>query len=284
MAINYDELIATEYNDVPISYRERDVILYALGVGLGRELNDSRELAYVYERLGPQTLPSYASMLIPDDLLRDRGCNVEKMLHRSQSIELYRPLPGSGDFLLNQKVVQLFDLGANKGADIEVESEIRRRKDDTVVCVLGSRMILREDGGFGGPPPAARKRHKLPNRDADLVCDLTTRQDQALLFRLSGDQNPLHVDPSVAKDLGFDSPILHGRCTYGIACHAILKTVCDYDFTLLKSFDVRFSAPVYPGDLVRTEIWQDREVVSFRCRVPARDAVVINNGRCVLNA
>jgi len=284
MAINYDELIATEYNDVPISYREQDAILYALGVGLGRELNNSRELAYVYERLGPQTLPSYASMLIPDDLLRDSGCNVERMLHRSQSIELFRPLPGSGDFLLNQKVVQLFDMGASKGADIEVESEIRRLKDDTVVCVLGSRMILREDGGFGGPPPTARKRHKLPNRDADMICDLPTRQDQALLFRLSGDQNPLHVDPGVAKELGFDSPILHGRCTYGIACHAILKTVCDYDFTLLQSFDVRFSAPVYPGDLITTEIWQDREVVSFRCRVQARDAVVINNGRCVLNA
>jgi len=284
MAINYDELMATEYNDVPVSYQDQDVILYALGVGLGREFGNSRELAYVYERLGPHTLPSYASMLIPDDLLRDSGCNVERMLHRSQSIDLFRPLPGSGDFLLNQKVVQLSDLGANKGADIEVESEIRRRKDDTVVCVLGSRMILREDGGFGGPPPAARKRHKIPNRDADMICDLPTRQDQALLFRLSGDRNPLHVDPSVAKDIGFESPILHGRCTYGIACHAILKTVCDYDFTLLKSFDVRFSAPVYPGDLIRTEIWQDREVVSFRCRVPARDAVVINNGRCVLSA
>jgi acyl dehydratase len=284
MAINYDELMATEYNDVPVSYQDQDVILYALGVGLGREFGNSRELAYVYERLGPHTLPSYASMLIPDDLLRDSGCNVERMLHRSQSIELFRPLPGSGEFLLNQKVVQLSDLGANKGADIEVESEIRRRKDDTVVCVLGSRMILREDGGFGGPPPAARKRHKIPNRDADMICDLPTRQDQALLFRLSGDRNPLHVDPSVAKGLGFESPILHGRCTYGIACHAILKTVCDYDFTLLKSFDVRFSAPVYPGDLIRTEIWQDREVVSFRCRVPARDAVVINNGRCVLSA
>lgn len=284
MAINYDALVATEYNDVAVSYQEQDIILYALGVGLGRELNNNRELAYVYERLGPQTLPSYASMLIPDDLLRDSGCNVERMLHRSQSIELFRPLPGSGEFLLNQKVVQLFDLGANKGADIEVESEIRRRKDDIVVCVLGSRMILREDGGFGGPPPTARQRHKMPNRDADMICDLQTRQDQALLFRLSGDQNPLHVDPTVAKELGFEAPILHGRCTYGIACHAILKTVCDYDFTLLHSFEVRFSAPVYPGDLIRTEIWQDREVVSFRCRVPARDAVVINNGRCVLNA
>jgi acyl dehydratase len=283
MAINYEELIAAEYNDVPVSYQNQDVILYALGVGLGRELGNSRELAYVYERLGPQTLPSYASMLTPDDLLRNSGCNVERMLHRSQSIELFRPLPGSGEFLINQKVVHLFDLGANKGADIEVESEIRRRKDDTVFCVLGSRMILREDGGFSGPPPTARKRHNIPSRDADMIFELQTRQDQALLFRLSGDHNPLHVDPSAAKDLGFESPILHGRCTYGIACYAILKMVCDYDFMLLKNFDARFSAPVYPGDLIRTEIWQDREVVSFRCRVPSRDAVVINNGRCVLN-
>lgn len=284
MAIDYDTLKTTEYNDVPVGYDQKDVILYALGIGLGRESHDHRELAYVYERLGPQTLPSFAAMLIPDGLLRDAGCNVERMLHRSQSIQLFRPLPGSGDFLLNQKVVQLFDLGSNKGADIEVESELRRRKDDTVVCVLNSRMILRDDGGFKGPSPTARKRHKIPNRDADLVCDLQTRQDQALLFRLSGDLNPLHVDPVVAKDLGFEAPILHGRCTYGIACHAILKTICDYDFTLLQSFDVRFSAPVYPGDVIRTEIWQESDVVSFRCRVPDRDAVVINNGRCVLNA
>ena len=111
---------------------------------------------------------------------------------------------------------------------------------------------------------------------------MPTRPDQALLFRLSGDFNPLHADPVYARRAGFDAPILHGRCTYGIACHAILKTICDYDFTLISGLDVRFSSPAYPGDVVTTEMWQDRNIVSFRCRVESRNATVIDNGKCTL--
>jgi acyl dehydratase len=122
----------------------------------------------------------------------------------------------------------------------------------------------------------------MPKRGPDLSCDLPTRPNQALLFRLSGDRNPLHADPDTAKAAGFDAPIMHGRCTSGIACHAILKTICDYDFTLITGFDVRYSAPVYPGDIITTDMWQDRNVVSFRCRVKERDVVVINNGKCTL--
>ena len=282
MAISYDAMMASELSDLPISYSERDTMLYALGLGIGSNPEEHRELAYVYERYGPHTVPSFASMLIPDDLLAGTDCNIRQMLHRTQNIELYRPLPGAGDFLLNQKVINVFDHGADKGAEVELESELRRSKDDVVVCTLLSRIILRGDGGFGGPAPIVRPRHKIPNRAADMTCDIQTRADQALLFRLSGDLNPLHVDPDVARDTGFAMPILHGRCTFGIACRAVLGTVCDYDFTLIQSFDARFSAPVYPGDLITTEMWQDRNVVSFRCRVSARDAVVINNGRCTL--
>ncbi len=282
MAIDYDALMAAELKDIPVSYTERDTILYALGIGLGRDALEPRELDYVYERHGPNTLPAFATMLVPDDLIEASGCDIRQMLHRTQTVELYRPLPGSGEFLLNQRVVGVFDHGADKGAEIEIESEVRRSRDDVVVCMLGSRLVLRADGGFYGPPPAVRQRHKVPNRDADMSCEIATRVDQALLFRLSGDMNPLHVDPEAAQAAGFSVPILHGRCTFGIACRAILMTVCDYDFTLIKSFDARFSAPAYPGDLITTEIWQDGDVISFRCRVVARDAVVINNGRCLL--
>ena len=284
MAINYESLMAIRLQDIPISYTERDAMLYALGIGLGQDPAEPREIAYVYERHGPSTLPSFASMLLPDDLLADAGCNVDKMLHRTQSIELFRPLPGAGEFLLNQKIASLYDHGAKRGAEVEIESEMRRRSDDVVVCVLSSRMILRADGGFDGPSPGVRSRHKLPNRDPDMICELPTRPNQALLFRLSGDYNALHVDADFARETGFDAPILHGRCTYGIACHAILKTVCEYDFTLIRAFDVRFSSPVFPGDVITTEIWQDGDIVSFRCRVEARNATVINNGRCQLAA
>lgn len=282
MAINYDALMTASLSDIPVRYDEKDAVLYALGVGFGGDPLDPRELPFVFEQRGPRTVPTFASMLAPDSFLRLSGCDVRGILHRTQGLELYRPLPPAGNLLANQKIIGVTDRGEAQGAEIEVESELRRKNDDTVLCTLTSRLIARADGGFGGPPPIARERHALPDREPDMVCDLPTRRDQALLFRLSGDLNPLHADPLVARDAGFESPLLHGRCTYGIACHAILKTVCDYDFTLISGFDVRFSAPVYPGDVVTTEMWQDRNIVSFRCKVNSRQSVVINNGKCTL--
>ncbi len=282
MAIDYETLMATSLSDLPIHYDEKDAMLYALGIGLGGDPLDPAELPYVFEQRGPHTVPTFASMLFPDTILLESGCDVRQVLHRTQSLELFRPLPPVGNLLVNQKVISVVDRGEGRGAEIEVESELRRASDDTVICILGNRVIARADGGFGGPPPVVRERHKIPDREPDLVCDLPTRPDQALLFRLSGDFNPLHVDPSVAKDAGFDAPLLHGRCTYGIACHAILKTVCDYDFTLISGFDARFSSPVFPGDVVTTEMWQDRNVVSYRCKVNDRNVVVISNGKCTL--
>jgi acyl dehydratase len=103
------------------------------------------------------------------------------------------------------------------------------------------------------------------------------------LYRLTGDRNPLHADPELARSVGFEQPILHGLCTYGVACHAILRTICDYDHTLIDSLDARFSAPVLPGDTIATDMWQDGNLVSFQCRAVERDVVVVRNGRCVLN-
>jgi acyl dehydratase len=111
-----------------------------------------------------------------------------------------------------------------------------------------------------------------------------TRADQALLYRLNGDRNPLHADPALARRVGFSAPILHGLCTYGIACRAVLQAVSDFDHARVREFDVRFSSPVYPGEEVVTEIWLEGDTASFRCRVPRRGAVVINNGRCRLVA
>ncbi len=282
MTINYDALMAARVTDVPVSYTANDLSLYALGVGLGRDPLNPDELPYVCEQPGSKSVPTFASMLVSDAIVAESGCDPSRILHRTQTLELYRPLPSAGELLASQQVVGIFDHGANKGAEIEIESELRLARDDSVICTMVSRLIARADGGFGGPQPGLRLRHKLPNRDADMSCDLATRSDQALLFRLSGDFNPLHVDPEIARGAGFDAPILHGRCTYGIACFAVLKTVCNYDFTLIKSFDVRFSSPVYPGDVITTEIWQDRNIVSFRCRVRERNAMVISNGKCVL--
>ena len=284
MPLDVETLLNAEPVEELVAYRGRDVMLYALGVGLGGDPMDMDELAYVSEHAGLKTLPTFASMIIPETALARSGCDMRRILHRSQSLELLRPLPASGEMIARQRIVSIVDRGAGVGAEIELETELRRRRDDEVVCQALSRIIARGDGGFGGSQVPKRPRHRIPQRDPDLVCDLPTRPDQALLFRLCGDLNPLHADPATAIAAGFDRPILHGRCTHGIACHAVLKTVCGYDFTLIAGFDVRFTAPVYPGDLITTEMWQDGNVVSFRCRVRDRDAVVINNGRCTLAA
>ena len=282
MSIKYDDLMATSVSDDPFQYTEKDTILYALGVGLGSDALDQRELPYVYEQRALRTVPSMASMLLSGKLLDDCGWDRSKVLHGEQRLELYRPLPPAAKLLADHRVVAVYDDGANRGAKILVESEARLARDDTAMFSLGSTLIARGDGDFGGPAGAGPLPHQLPKREPDLSCDLPTRPDQALIFRLSGDFNPLHVDPVSARQAGFDTPILHGRCTYGIACHAILQTICDYDFTLIAGFDVRFSSPVYPGDVITTEMWQDRNIVSFRCRVKARDVTVIDNGKCTL--
>lgn len=282
MPIDPKTLLDTTLADVAVSYDQKDVMLYAVGVGLGRDPLDVSELPYVSEHAGLQTLPTFASMIIPETLVAQSGVDLANILHRSQSLEIFRPLPASGKLLANQRVLAVIDRGKEFGAELELETELRLQRDDTVVCHGTSRIIARGDGGFGGDPAPKRPRHRMPNRDPDLVCDLPTRPDQALVFRLAGDFNPLHADPGTARKAGFDRPILHGRCTHGIACHAILKTVCDYDFTLIKGFDVRFSSPVYPGDIVTTEMWQDGNIISFRCKVHERGAVVINGGRCTL--
>lgn len=282
MPINYDALMSTSILDEPIQFTEHDTMLYAIGVGFGSDPLDRNELPYVTEMRALRTVPSMASMLLPGDLLDDCGWDRSKVLHTEQRLELYRPLPPAAQLLTNHRVVAVYDGGAERGAQIMIESEARLARDETVLFLLGSTVIARADGGFGGPAAPAPEPYQLPQREPDLSCDLPTRPDQALLFRLSGDFNPLHADPVFARQAGFDAPILHGRCTYGVACHAILKTICDYDFTLISGLDVRFCAPVYPGDILTTEMWQDRNIISFRCRVRERDVTVIDNGKCTL--
>jgi len=284
MAIDYDNLMATSETDKESAYTEEQSILYALGVGFGEDPSDQKELPYVYEKAGLKVVPTMASMLMTSDFLADCGWDYSQVLHGEQRLELYRPLPAAARLLTNRRVSAVYDRGERRGARILVEAEVRLARDDTVLFTLGSTLIARGDGGFGGEPGNGDLPHSMPKRDPDLSCDIKTRPDQALLFRLSGDRNPLHADPEVAKSVGFPGPVMHGRCTAGIACRAILRTICDYDFTLVSGFDVRFSAPVFPGDTITTEMWQDRNVISFRCRVKDRNSVVINNGKCTLIA
>jgi len=140
----------------------------------------------------------------------------------------------------------------------------------------------RGDGGFGGPSEGQPEPHKVPSRAPDRSVDISTRPDQALVYRLCGDRNPLHSDPEFAKRAGFPKPILHGMCTYGITCRGILQTYADYDTSAFKQHVARFSSPVYPGEIVTMDLWKDGNVISFEAKVKARKAAVIRSGKTVL--
>jgi len=166
---------------------------------------------------------------------------------------------------------------------VRTERAVHGKTDGIHYATVGSTIFCRGDGGFGGPVVKQPAPHAIPERAPDLICDLATLRQSALLYRLNGDDNPLHVDPEVAQAAGFSEPILHGLCTYGFAAHAIVRTCCDYDASRLATTAVRFSATVYPGETLRTEIWRDGPAVAFRTRVVERDAIVLNNGRAMLN-
>jgi acyl dehydratase len=285
MQLTYEDLLATEIRDIERTYGDLEAMLYAQSVGFGRNAVDRKELAYVYEQGNPlRTVPTLASAIVPDMFPPDLGWDYSQVLHVEQRLHLYRPMPSAAELRLDKRVVDVFDRGESRGSMFLFEVEGRLAKDDTVIFTLGATVMARGDSGFGAPSGSGPKPHRVPRRDPDLSCDTPTRADQALLFRLNGDRNPLHADPDAAKAAGFDIPILHGLCTYGIACRAVLQTICDYDHTLIESFDARFSLPVLPGDTITTDMWQDGNIVSFQCSVKDRDCVVLRNGKCTLRA
>ena len=282
MALNYEKLMALRRTGDRFSYTDRETMLYAIGIGMSRDPYDENELAYTFERGKLKTVASMATVLQRIPLLKDCGYDFSKVVHGEQRLTLHRPLEPEGEIVVDSRVLSAFDKGPGKGAVINSELAARSARDDAPLYTLVSTTFARGDGGFGGPNGAGLKPHEIPERKPDLTAAAETRIDQALLYRLSGDRNPLHADPELAKRVGFPVPILHGLCTYGTACRTILKEVAKYDHTRIRSFDVRFSAPVYPGETILTDIWVDNCVVSFRCRLQQREAIVINNGKCVL--
>lgn len=283
MAINYDEIMQLKASDIPFSYRDRDTMLYALGIGFGRDPLNEAELPFVYEN-GLRTMPTLSTVVCWGSAIIGRsGINYLYVLHGEQRLTMHRPLPMAAEILADERVTGAFDKG-EKGAIVIIEKVLRLKETGEKLCTLSATTVARGDGGFGGPQQGAPEPHPLPTRTPDLVQACDTRPDQAFLYALSGDRNPLHRDPKVAKMAGFPRPILHGLCTYGTACRALVSTVCNYDPDRIIGFDARFSAPVFPGETVVTEMWVDGRVVSFRSKVKERDLVVINNGKCTLAA
>ena len=283
MALNYEHLMSLKRDGERFSYGDRETMLYALGIGMGADPLNHDELPFVFEQPALKTVPTMASVLTRVALLKDCGYDYTKVVHGEQRLVLHRSLPPQGELVASARVTEAYDKGAGKGALIYTEVVARSAADGQPMFTLLSSTFARGDGGFGGPAGSGPAPHVLPERSPDATVTLQTRKDQALFYRLNGDRNPLHADPDLAKRVGFPVPILHGLCTYGIACRAVLQEVAAYDHARIVGFDVRFSAPVYPGEAIATDLWVDGKVVSFRCRIPAREnVVVISNGRCIL--
>lgn len=251
----------------------RDTMLYALGVG-------ATELAYVYEE-NLEALPTMAVVLAgPGFLWRDPalGADWKKILHGEQMLTLHRPLPAEGELVGTTRFEAVEDKGPHKGAIVLVSRTIAAA-DGTPLATVRAKTFMRGDGGCGSAGPPLPVPPPVPDRAPDAVVPLPTASNQALIYRLSGDYNPLHIDPAVAKAGGFAAPILHGLCTYGVVGRALLMEVARQGNVGLRRIDARFSAPVYPGETIVTEIWHEAPGrMAFRAKVAERDLVVLTNG------
>ncbi len=255
------------------SLKKRDTILYALGVG-------EQSLDFVYEE-GLRALPTMAVILgYPGFFWRDPalGADWAKILHGEQALTLHAELPAEGEIIGETCIEQIWDKGPEKGAIACVTREIRMN-DGTPLATARGTTVLRGDGGCGGPADGAPAPHPIPDRAPDIRIPLATHANQALIYRLSGDLNPLHIDPGVAEGAGFPRPILHGLCTYGVVGRALLQALAGGNPARLKRMDARFSAPVYPGETIETQIWHEADgQAAFRARAVERDLIVLTNG------
>lgn len=280
MTVSYESLMALQRQGLRVSYTDKDTMLYALSVGMGMHGADEHSLSFVFEGRPLQAVPSMATVLMRVPVL-ESGVDFKRLLHGEQRLTLHRPIPATGELVVDTGVAQVIDKGPEKGSVVIFESRART-PDGVPVFTTQAVMLARGNGGIGGPAGTLPPPHSIAQRALDRTIDISTRPDQALLYRLNEDRNPLHVDPMFAKRAGFEQPIMHGLCTYGLICGALVLDVCAGDASKMAAFDVRFVSPVFPGEPLALDLWIDDDVVSFRCRAVRREQTVIDNGRCVL--
>ena len=287
--LDYEAVKGWDFEPIRHTYTQRDSMLYALGIGMGSDPMDESELPFVIEK-SLETMPTMASVLgAPGFWLQDprTGADWVRLVHGEQSLQMVKPLPPAATVIATSRVLSVTDKGVGKGAIVQTERELHDESSGELLARNRTVSFLRGDGGFsqksGRSDAGPEALPAVPDRQPDLEASLTTLPRQALIYRLSGDYNPLHCDPKVARAAGFERPILHGLCTYGMAAHAILRTVAGYQAAAIRTLCVRFTAPVYPGETVRFELWR-RNGASFhlRARVDSRAAIVLDNGRVEL--
>jgi len=283
--LNYEVVKNWDFGAITHSYAERDSMLYALGIGIGADPLDRGQLNFVYEK-NLQTVPTMATVLgTPGFWWRNprTGTDWVKLVHGEQAVRVFKPLPPSATVVSYNRVMSITDKGAGKGAIAVIKRELKEQSSGELLAEVVHGTFLRGDGGYSASPaqsdPAPPALPAPPAAAPSFEIELATLERQALLYRLSGDYNVLHADPEVAQAAGFPRPILHGLCTYGMAAHAVLRAVTGYDATRIRAFAVRFTAPVYPGETIKFQLWpRDSQSFHLRARIDARDVVVLNNG------
>jgi len=283
VALNFEKLIGWRFDDRFFQYQHRDTILYALGLGLGRDPLDRQQLRFVYEH-ELESLPTMAVVLATPGMWiknPETGITWQKVLHSAQGAYFHNPLPAAGEVVGTTRVSGIFDRGTEKGALMVVERVIKDAHTAKRYCTLEQTLILRADGGFNGSEDRPPETKRIPDRSPDMVIEWETTPGQAILYRLSGDWNPLHIDPDIARDAGFSRPILHGYCSYGIAGW-VLSQAAGVGPAELKGLKCRFTNPVLPGERLQFHIW-NRESRSLQFRACVEDRIVLDRGEATFD-
>ena len=287
MAIVYDTLKTRQFPDVIQDYGSTDCILYALGIGAGMRPTDPFDLQFTHED-DLQALPTMAVTLgYPGFWLRepDSGLDWKTVLHVSQELIIHRPLPARAKIIGRNVIEEIYDRGPGKGALMITRRDILAADDLQPMATIRVGEYCRGETGFGGPPAPPTPRIAFPDRQPDFALDTPSSPQAALIYRLCGDDNALHALPEVARDAGFPHPILHGLASFGMAGFAIVKTLCAGDPARLRELRLRLTAPVFPGETLRTQIWQTSDrTACFRTCALSDNRVVLDNGDVVIDA
>lgn len=277
MPLNADHLLNRTFPAIETVVSDRDAMFYALSVGLGRDPTDEHDLRYVFEKaLKPfPTLPiifGHPGNWMAEDPAT--GITRSMVVHGAQRLEIFTPPTIGGTVVSTNRVAAIWDKG-DKGAVMDLVRETHDKTTGTLIARGDSQVFCRADGGFGGLTGSGHDYRTVPDRSPDRTVTMPTDPNMALLYRLNHDRNPLHADPEVAIRAGFPAPILHGLATWGMAAVAVVRAFPERSLT---AFEARFSKPVFPGDLVAIDLWEEPDGVAFRARVPARDVVALDRG------
>ena len=282
MPIDVDSVLGAELAERQGSWSATDVILYHLGLGAGVPPTDPAELAYTFEGQ-LKVLPSFgvipASPMLFDMLnLPGMDIDLSKLLHGEQELELHAPLPIKAVVRTSARISEVVDKG--KAALVVLETVTRDAGSDQPLVTNRFSAFIRGEGGFGdgdGPRPASPPPPAPPARPPDLQVECRTLPQQALLYRLSGDMNPIHADPEFARKGGFDQPILHGLCSYGMVCKAVIDAVLDGDVGRVRRYRARFAGVVFPGETITVRMWPDARAVFVEALCKERGTPVLSN-------